>query len=57
MEIVDVERATPMPVNIGQTIQLSFRIVGALGAFEFPFSNESLTQNTIIFVKGVSDNV
>lgn len=57
MEIVNVERATSTPVKVGQTIRFSFQIIGALGSFEFPFSNESLTQNMIIFVKGANSHV
>lgn len=57
MKIVNVEHATSTPVKVGQTIRFSFQIIGALGSFEFPFSNESLAQNTIIFVKGVNSDV
>lgn len=53
MEIVEVERETSAIVNVGRPIRISFHIIGALGAFEFPFSNESLVENKIIFVKGV----
>lgn len=57
MEIIEVERETSAVVTVGRPIRISFHIIGALGAFEFPFSNESLTENKIIFVKGMNVNV
>lgn len=51
VEIVDVTRTTSGIVKVNGRIEISFQIIGALGAFEFPFSNESLTEKKIIFVK------
>lgn len=50
MEIKDVTRATEV-VAAGGLLKLTFRIQGALGAFQFPFQNDSLTEKTIIFMK------
>lgn len=57
MEIADVDRLTISPIKVGETIRISFQIIGAIGSFEFPFSNESLVENKIIFVKEANVNV
>lgn len=52
MEIVNVASSSRI-VDVGNPLAISFRITGDEGAvaFEFPFSNESLIENKIQFVK------
>lgn len=49
MEIVDVQSLTPV-VAASRPIRVIFNVVGAVAPFEFPFSNESLTENKIEFI-------
>lgn len=51
MEIIDVTVDAYHPSYIGDPIRVTFGITGAVGGFEFPFSNESLTESKIIFTK------
>lgn len=50
LDIYNVER-TPEIVEAGGLVRILFRISGALGPFQFPFENSSLTEKTIIFMK------
>lgn len=38
-------------VYVGETVSVTFKIIGAVKPFTFPFSNESLTEPTIEFIK------
>lgn len=51
MKILDVITA-PLIVKVEESIRITFKITGAqpLG-FEFPFSNESLTEKKLEFTK------
>lgn len=51
MEIVDV-LSSEKKVNVMDSFMISFSIIGAkpyIKPFTFPFSNESLTENKIVF--------
>lgn len=50
MEILDVVR-DPAIVATNEPFRITFKIVGALNPFQFPFSNESLTEKEIVFIK------
>lgn len=51
MEIANVSSSKKV-VDVGESFSILFKVIGAEGAgFEFPFSNESLTENLIQFVK------
>lgn len=49
MEIVDVVNHTPQ-VSASASVKVTFSITGLLIPFEFPFSNESLTDPMIQFI-------
>lgn len=51
MEVIDVSSSKKV-VNVKESFKIFFRVIGAEAAgFEFPFSNESLTENKIQFIK------
>ena len=53
MEIKDVTTSATQ-VRVGDPIRVAFRVEGALpNYFKFPFSNESLTEKLIEFIKEV----
>lgn len=49
MKIVDVERS-PSDIGIKERFQILFKVV-IVEPFQFPFSNESLTEKKIEFIK------
>lgn len=52
MEINDVSRVSAAIVSAETgVVEIHFKILGALKSFEFPFSNESVTEKKIIFVR------
>lgn len=55
MEIKSVS-TFPNPVDLSKTFKIQFTVLGALpGGFQFPFSNESLTEKKLQFVKMKED--
>lgn len=51
MEIIDVLTLEKV-VDVKDSFRVLFKVIGAEPAgFEFPFSNESLTENRIQFIK------
>lgn len=51
MKVIEVSNKTPT-VNISAQVKLTFKITGASPVpFQFPFSNESLKESKIQFVK------
>lgn len=51
MEILDVS-LSPKVVSVNEKFHITFSVSGAEGVyFVFPFSNESLTENTIEFTQ------
>lgn len=54
MEILDVVRTPIGPVNVNTSFRIQFSLLGAAGVrtpgFEFPFWNDSLTQNLLEFL-------
>lgn len=47
----------PNPVDLSKTFKIQFTVIGALpGGFQFPFSNESLTEKKLQFIKTKEDS-
>lgn len=56
MEIKSVS-TFPNPVDLSKTFKIQFTVLGAFpGGFQFPFSNESLTEKKLQFVKMKEDS-
>lgn len=51
MQIQNVKRSTSATINTGEKIKVQFQIIGAVSPFQFPFSNESLSERLIQFIK------
>lgn len=52
MEIVDVTRDPPGDISVNETFRIFFKVIGAQAlAFTFPFSNESLTESKLQFLR------
>lgn len=52
MTITDVTNSVSGPVPIGSLIKIQFKVTGSgFAGFTLPFSNESLTEKKVVFVK------